>query len=126
MRDSEFFQHLINALLSGVAIKFGDRFEHREQVIPYGETPKDGGLLGQVSDSFPSPLMHREPTDVFAIEQDGTLVAPDEAADHIEAGGFPSAVWTKQTNDFAAADTDIDIIDNFCPAKLLDQALGGK
>ena len=126
MRDAEFFQHLINALLSGIAIKFGDCFEHREQVIPYGEAPEDGGLLRQISDSLPSPLMHWEPTDVFAIEQDTALVAPDEAADHIEAGGFPGAVWTEQTNDFAAADTDINVIDNFCPAKLLDQALGGK
>ena len=126
MRDTEFFQHLINTLLSGITIKLGDRFEHREQVIPYGQAPEDGGLLRQVSDPFASPMMHSKPTDVFTIKQDGALVAPDEAADHIEAGGFSSAVWTEQANDFAAADTDIDIIDNRRSAKLLDQALGSK
>ena len=98
----------------------------RDRVIPYGQAPEDGGLLRQVSDPFASPMMHSKPTDVFTIKQDGALVAPDEAADHIEAGGFPGAVWTEQTNDFAATDTDINVIDNFCLAKLLDQALGGK
>ena len=70
--------------------------------------------------------MHGEPADVLTIEKNSALVAADEAADHVKAGGFPSSVWTKQANDFTTADSDIDIINNRGSAKLLDQALGGE
>jgi len=126
MGDTESFQHFISALLTDITVKVRDRFEYRQQVVPYRETPENGGFLRQVSDPFASPLMHREPADVLTIEQDSALVAADEAANHVEAGGFPGSVWTKQANDFAAADSDIDIINNRSSAKPLNQALGGE
>jgi len=126
MGDTESFQHFISTLLTDITVKVRGRFEYRQQVIPYREAPEDGGFLRQVSDPFASPLMHREPADVLTIEKDSALVTADEAADHVEAGGFPGSVWAKQANDFAAADSDIDIINNRSSAKPLNQALGGE
>ena len=126
MGNAKLLEHFVDALMPGVPVESRNGFEYCEQIIPHRKAAKDGGFLGQISDTFARTPVHGKPADILTIEQNGAPIPTDEAADHIEASGFPSAVWTEQADDLAAADCDINIVNDCGSAKLLDQALSGE
>ena len=62
----------------------------------------------------------------MAVEANGAGVCGDEAGDHVERGGFASAVGAEEADDFTGLDGDGDAIDDGAPAIGFAKSLGVK
>src|SRR6266481_7126898 len=68
--------------------------------------------------------MHRQVCNFLAFESHSAFVRPDDTNNHIEGCGLSSAIWTKQTDDFAHADRDRNAIYDAAMSIFFDQLFG--
>ncbi len=88
-----------------MSLSFGlvglDQFEHRANILFDREPSEDRGLLGQITDAETGALIHRQPGDVLAADQDPPFVSGNQSGDHVEHRGLARTVRTQQTDGLA-------------------------
>ncbi len=100
------------------------QLEHGEQVLPNGEAAKDARLLRQVAQAPLGARMHRQATELDAIEPHVAGVGSDQPDDEVEAGGLSGAVGPEEADDLSRADVEGDAVDHPPRAERLHQAFG--
>ena len=101
MGDGEFSEQRFELVLARVPVLL-PQLQHRAQVLLDAQPAEDRGLLRQVADAEPRPLVHRHPGDVVAVDLDPALVDGHEAGDHVETGRLAGAVRAEQPHCLAA------------------------
>ena len=99
-------------------------FEHRAQVAFNGQPTKHRRFLRQVTDALLRPQVHGKVGDVHVVEEDTASVRPGQTHDHVERGRLAGAIWSEQTHDFALADLDRHVLDDWSPPIDLSHILG--
>ena len=94
MFDAELLEEFFATVAAFGAVEWLG-FEDGHDIFLDGHFTKDGLLLGEVSHSHAGPPIHWKAGNVFAVKDDSAAVWLDQAHNHIEAGGFSSAVWTE-------------------------------
>ena len=68
-------------------------------------------------------LVRRDAGELLAVQEDGTFVRLEEARDHPQEGGLAAAGGTEEGEEFAAADVQVDVLEDLLVAERLGQAL---
>src|SRR5262245_38942494 len=98
--------------------------EHRHQVVAHRELAEDARLLRQVAEPGARPLVDRLVGDVAPVEQDPPLVGLEQPDDHVERRGLARPVGPEQTDHFALAHLDGDVVHHPPLAVVALQVLG--
>jgi len=93
--------------------------EDREQVFERGHPPEGRGLLREVAEPHPRPLVHGKPAHVLPPELDPPGVRPDEAHHHVEGGGLSRPVGAEEGDDLAPAELEVHPPHHLAPAVAL-------
>ena len=99
------------------------RLEDREDVLLHRQLAEDRRLLREVADPLASPLVHRHPRDILAVEADDAPVRRDQACDHVERRRLAGAVRSEEPDDLALPQFDRDIIHDVAITVSLHQPL---
>ena len=67
--------------------------------------------------------MHRQSADFALAKMDGAGIFANQPANHVEAGRLTSAIGAEQTDNFATADFQIDVVHNRQVLKTFYKAL---
>src|SRR5690606_33851831 len=95
------------ALAGGEA---GAGLEDGQEVLLDGHAAEDAGLLAEVAHAEAGPLVHGEPGDLLAVEEDPAVVGVDHADGHTERGGLPGAVAAQEADDLGALDVEGHVV----------------
>jgi hypothetical protein len=79
-----------------------DELEYSANIIFNRQSAEDRAFLGQVADSQPRALVHRQMGNICPVETDRALVGGNQAGDHIEHRRFASAIGSEKTYGFTA------------------------
>src|SRR5688572_20298627 len=104
-----------------------DDLENRADIVLDGEAAEDRGLLRQIADPQPRPLIHRQRRDIEAVEIDTAAIRLDQPGDHVEHRRLAGAVRAEQADRLAAPHVEAHALDHFAATEaLLDPVDGEK
>ena len=86
----------------------GERLENRGDVLLDRQSAEDRCLLGQVSDAFPRPDVHRVVSHVCAVEENPPGIRRGQPDHHGKGRGLARAVRPEQADDLTRCDVEID------------------
>ena len=93
----------------------------QHQVLPHGQLGVEREGLGHEAD-VPARL-HVAALDRLAEEQRRALGRRQQAGQHLHGGGLAAAVGAEKSEDLAALDAEVDVVDGGEVAELLGQAV---
>ena len=110
-------EHIMLRLFGQVSAQL----KNTPQVLFHGEFAEYGGLLRQVAQPQPGPLVHGQVRDIPAIEADPSAVGFGQAEDHPEDGCLPRPIWPQKAHDLAAICLEINPLHHRSLAVHFDQ-----
>src|SRR6266404_8027929 len=107
MRDGKLIEQLTQLTFAPLAAGL-DELKHGTNIVLNRETAKDRTFLGQISDTEPGTLIHRQGGDIRPVEADRTLVRRDQTGDHVEHRRLAGAIGSKQPHGLATLHGQVD------------------
>src|SRR5215469_15016064 len=84
-------------------------------------------FLGEITDSeLPRPAVHRHESNLFLVHQDTARIRRNQAYDGVKRRGLARAIRSKQTNNFALADTETNAVYDLSAAIGFTYVFGGQ
>src|ERR1700704_2217784 len=88
------------------------QLEHRPYVFFHGELAKHRGFLGQIRQPHAGTAVHRQMTDLFAVQLNPAVVHRNQPDDHVEACRLARAIRPEQADDFSARHLERYVLDD--------------
>ena len=103
MANVELAQERVEPRMAFGAGEIAAGFKHGQNVLGNRELAEHGSLLWEITDPCPGSFVHGRHGQIVAIKEDTSGVTLDRADNHVETGGFASAVGAEQAHYATAA-----------------------
>src|SRR3990172_11020427 len=104
--------HEHRAALPALMFAQVESLKDRLQISLNGETAKNGGFLGEVTEASARPEVNRGGGQIFAVHENLSLIGADETDHHMKSRGFSRSVGPEQPYHLTSADLQADPIDH--------------